>query len=437
MPTLQGIIFIPLGLYFLFARPRYLFPLLIASTPFQASTVVSAGSRGIQPYYCIASLFVIRFLLSRGADQRSSLRPRSTFALLWIAFVILSVISAAVLPVLFQGLPGFGPEQTMEENALNPTSLHYQVENLIQPVFLLLNVLVVFAAADDWRSIRITHKMFVWSSYFVVLIVLLQVSFFWCGLPFPTKLLNNSPTGFAAMESGQVRPGGSFMEPSMVGAVLAAVLAALLWKYLAGKSGIIRVAMAAAALLLTASSSSLLSGVLVVIILGLANPVFRFPCFIRVNTLKRLSGCLVLAMALALLMIAPGVRAMVLAQTFEKGASGSAFARFAADASAIQITTQTWGLGVGLGSNRPSSLVAALLSQVGVIGFVLFVSAGWSTLRSLPKEHRWIGMAAVGLLLSMAIGLPDLSFPFLWILFALAAQSKAYAAYNLSLDHGL
>jgi hypothetical protein len=436
MPTLQGIVFIPLGLYFFFVRPRHLFPLLILSTVFQASTVVSSASRGIQPYYCIASLFVIRFLLRARADRRG-LRPRSTFALLWIAFVILSVASAAILPFLFHGLAGFGPEQTMEENMLNPISLHYQVENLVQPAFLLVNVLVVFAAAEERRSIRTAHKMFVLSSYLVVLIVLLQVSFFWCGLPFPIKLLNNTPTGYAAMESGQVRPGGSFMEPSMVGAVLAAILAALLWKYFAGKSGIIRVGMAAVAWLLTASSSSLLAGVLVVMTLVLANPVFRFPCFIRVDTLRRVSGCLVLVIAVALLMIVPGVRAMVLAQTLEKGASGSALARFSADASAIKITTETWGLGVGLGSNRPSSFVAALLSQVGIIGFVLFVAAGWSTLRSLPKEHRWIGMAAVGLLLSMAIGLPDLSFPFLWILFALAAQSKTSTAYNLSLDHAL
>jgi hypothetical protein len=279
--------------------------------------------------------------------------------------------------------------------------------------------------------------MFVRTAYLAVLIVLLQVAFFWCGLPFPIKLLNNSPTGFAPMELGQARPSGSFMEPSMVGAVLAAVLAAFLWKYFAGKGGIVQVAIAAAAWLLTASSSSLLAGVLVVMILVLANPVFRFPCFIRVNTLKRLSGFFVLAIAVTLLMIVPNVRAMVLAQTLEKGASGSALARFSADASAIRITAQTWGLGVGLGSNRPSSLVAALLSQVGIIGFVLAVSAGWSTLRSLPKEHRWIGMAAVGLLLSMSLGLPDLSFPFLWIVFALGAQSKTFAAIQSPLSHSV
>jgi hypothetical protein len=62
---------------------------------------------------------------------------------------------------------------------------------------------------------------------------------------------------------------------------------------------------------------------------------------------------------------------------------------------------------------------------VGIVGLLLFAWAAWKTLWPLPKEHRWIGMAALGLLLSMAFGLPDLSFPFMWILFALAAQSKA------------
>jgi len=222
-----------------------------------------------------------------------------------------------------------------------------------------------------------------------------------------------------------LRPAGSFTEPSMAGAVLAAVVAAFLWSYFSGKSGILRAAIASATCLLVASSSSLLAVAFILMLLFLSYPVIRLPWFIRIGRLKRLSVFFIAATILALSLMVPGIRAILLSQTLEKGGSNSALVRLGADAFAFNLTLQTHGLGVGLGSNRPSSLVAALLSQVGVVGFLLFMFAAGKTLWPLPKQHRWIGLAGLALLLAMAFGLPDLSFPFLWIVFALAAQSKA------------
>jgi hypothetical protein len=348
-----------------------------------------------------------------------------SFAWLWISFAIISAISAVVLPRVFQGFPVFDPRFGIDENFLRQSPLRFQFGNIVQPAFLILNVLMVIASTRQGFCIDRAHKMFMWCSYFVILIVLLQVSFFWLGLPFPSKLLNNNPGySIVPLDSTQSRPAGSFTEPSMAGAVLAAVVAAFLWKYFAGKTSILQVGIASVACLLVASTSSLLAVIIVLILLVIANPVMRLPWFIRVGRLKRLSAFFVFATVLALLLILPNIRTILLSQTLEKGGSQSAIVRFGADAFAFNLTQQTYGFGVGLGSNRPSSFVAALLSQVGVVGFLLFVCAAWKTLWPLPKEHRWIGMAALGLLLSMAFGLPDLSFPFLWILFALAAQSK-------------
>ena len=425
MPTLEGIVFIPLALFLFFFRPRLLFPLLIGSTVLQASSVVSSGSLGIQPYFCIAPLFVIRYLFV-AKKNKDQLLGGNSFVWLWIAFAVISAISAVVLPFIFKGVPVFNPKFSIDDNFLSQSPLHFEFENIIQPAFLFLNVLVVIAATRQGPYADKGHKMFLWCSYFVILIVLLQIIFFWLGLPFPTKLLNNNPGyGIVALDASQLRPAGSFTEPSMAGAVLAAVVAAFLWKYFAGKSSILNAVIASATCLLVASSSSLLAVVITMVLLVFSYPVIRLPWFIRVGRLKRLSVFFIAAAILALSLVIPSVRAILLSQTLEKGGSNSALVRFGADAFAFNLTLQTHGLGVGLGSNRPSSSVAALLSQVGVIGFLLFVCAAWKTLWPLPKEHRWIGMAALGLLLSMAFGLPDLSFPFLWILFALAAQSRA------------
>jgi hypothetical protein len=430
MPTLEGIIFIPLALYFFVFRPQLLFPLLIISTVFEASSVVSAGAIGIQPYYCIAPLFVARFLIVK-APARKRLWRGLTFTRLWVVFAIVSVISAIVLPFIFSGTLVFDPRISVDDNFLSPAHLGPQMTNIVQSVFLTLNVLVVISATHLAKSIDKAHTVFMRGAYVVIAIVILQSLFFWLGLPFPTKLLNNNP-GYtlANINASTLRPNGSFTEPSMAGAVLAAYVAAFLWKYFAGKENILRVAIAVVACLLVASTSSLIAVLVVFVALVLTNPVVRLPWFIRIGTLKRLSVFFVAAACLTLLLIIPSFRTVLLSQTLEKGGSDSALVRFGADAFALNLVLQTHGLGVGLGSNRPSSFFAALLSQVGVIGFLLFISAAWTTLWPLPKKDRWIGMAAMGLLLSMAFGLPDLSFPFLWILFALAAQSKATEATN-------
>lgn len=425
MPTIEGIVFIPTALYFFVFYPRLLFPLLVVSTAFQGSSVVSSGSFGIQPYYVIAALFVVRFLCCNVRSWGNLLRKYS-FVQLWLLFAIFAVITAAILPFLFHGMPVFGPEQSIDDNFLNPTTLHFQFANVVQSVFVVLNALVVIAATREGLQVPAAHKAFKWLSYIVVSVVLLQVLFFRAGLPFPQKLLVNNPGyGLVQMNAGQVRPAGTFTEPSMAGVMLAAILAAFLWKYFEGKSGITRCLLPAAAWLLVASSSSLLAVCIAAGILVLTHPVVRLPWFIRIATLKRLSVFFLLLLGLAFLMFIPSLRTILLAQTVEKSASNSALVRLGADAFSLQIAMHTYGLGVGLGSNRPSSLFASLLSQVGIVGLVLFILACARTLSGLPKEHRWIGIAGLTLLLAMGFGEPDLSFPALWIILALAAQSKA------------
>lgn len=425
MPTIEGIIFIPTALYFFVFYPRLLFPLLVISTAFQGSSVVSSGSLGIQPYYVIATLFVVRFLCCKVCSWGNLLRQNS-FVRLWLLFAIFAVTTAAVLPFLFRGLPVFGPEQTIDDNFIHPTSLHFQFANVIQSSFLVLNVLVVIAAAKEGLHVSAAHQAFKWLSYIAFSVVLLQALFFRVGLPFPEKLLVNNPGyGLVQMNVNQVRPAGTFTEPSMAGAVLASILAAFLWKYFEGQSSIARCLLPAAACLLVASSSSLLAACIAVGILVLTHPVIRLPWFIKITTLKRLSVFFLLLAGLAFVMFIPSLRTILLAQTIEKSESSSALVRFGADAFAFQIALQTYGLGVGLGSNRPSSLLTALLSQVGIVGLVLFIAACVCTFRGLPKDHRWIGIAGLTLLLAMGFGVPDLSFPALWVMLALAAQSKA------------
>ena len=57
---------------------------------------------------------------------------------------------------------------------------------------------------------------------------------------------------------------------------------------------------------------------------------------------------------------------------FNKAESTSFQQRSFADYLALQIFTQTYGIGVGLGSHKANSLLLTLLSNTGVVGVVLF-----------------------------------------------------------------
>ena len=69
----------------------------------------------------------------------------------------------------------------------------------------------------------------------------------------------------------------------------------------------------------------------------------------------------------------PGILEMLNAVLFEKQSSESAIDRGATLGRALQVFVGTWGLGAGLGSNRAMSVAFYLISNVGLLGTIIFV----------------------------------------------------------------
>jgi hypothetical protein len=112
----------------------------------------------------------------------------------------------------------------------------------------------------------------------------------------------------------------------------------------------------------------------------------------------------------------------------KKSQSDSASHRVGAALFSMNLAVKTWGLGVGLGANRPSSFVTMLLSSVGIVGFVLFL-IGVSRLivdaHPLPQATP-IVWGLCGLLLGKTVAEPALSTPLLWVFVGvLGAVSQA------------
>ena len=196
--------------------------------------------------------------------------------------------------------------------------------------------------------------------------------------------------------------------------------------YLDRKRGIATGALAALACLLVASSSALVALTVLVLMLMLSQRVIRLPWYIMQNPLKRMSVFVIAGLLSASLLVVPSLRNMVIAQTINKGSSVSALVRFSADIYSLDLLVKTHGLGVGLGSNRPSSLVTSILSQVGVVEFLFLLSQSSKFCQRFRKRIVGFGGVASACCCGCAWRSPDISYPFLWVLLAMAVQSKAF-----------
>jgi hypothetical protein len=87
---------------------------------------------------------------------------------------------------------------------------------------------------------------------------------------------------------------------------------------------------------------------------------------------------------------------------------------------ALEIVQETYGLGVGMGSNRASSFFASLVSNTGVLGAALFcamlVSLLWRYVRApaLTDMQIFVAVALPTATLAMGLGIPDLNLPMYW-----------------------
>jgi hypothetical protein len=116
------------------------------------------------------------------------------------------------------------------------------------------------------------------------------------------------------------------------------------------------------------------------------------------------------------------------AVVFHKSDSTSFHQRLFADELGLQIFVQTFGIGLGLGSHKANSMVIGLLSNVGVVGFVLLLTfvigllrpGSWPNMsrQSVQELRRVIGpfqWFLAGLLLIHAVSAPNLSTMTLWM----------------------
>lgn len=396
--TLLGMVLIPLSLLWAFQPIRLLQLALVASVFEAAAAVVVGGSFGLQPAMVPGVLFIAYVFGQYALGMRYPGEGTALHAALpLLALLGYAMLSAWLLPDMFAGSVMIWPQRP---DPLDPgmIPLEHTSGNVTQPLYLALNVIFTAAVAMFLTRGAIPYRRIVGAymlgGYVVVGLAFWQFASRNAGVPFPDELLHSNPSWAIVEQSfGSVtRIQGPFSEPAALAGYISGVTLCSLWLSVRGYR-VMRPNLLLALSLLTTLLSTSTTGILtlvvgVPIVIGMAS-VGGEPG--AIGRIGKTLGTLLLGGALVLgplFIVKPSlIEAVntVVEATLTKGDSDSFNDRTAADIGAIGTVTQTYGLGVGWGSYRSSSLIPGLLANGGVFGMAMVL---WLFLRLLRLGSR-------------------------------------------------
>jgi hypothetical protein len=420
---MEGEVVTPLGLLILVLLvlavwKRSLFLLLLAASgglPLGVALVFAGQS--LPAFYAVGAVAGVMLLATTLVSRRTGRalvrqsRPGANALLLFVAWTI---FVTAVAPFVFRGVSVLVARGGIDEQFLDPGTLDYTVSNVAQIVYLIIGVAIVFFVSGSRTSVV---------GLVSLMLGVITVLSFWrllslyAGVPFPVGFFDNA-TSFRIIESapgGAARFRGIFAEPSSLGAacITAIVFFTLRLPWLSrvrrvGAGAIILMAIVNAAM--STAGTFVAAGLVMLAIVALYG-VRRFVLgSARVPVGAVVAGLVVLMFGAFFI---PTVVELVNSIINEKVSSSSYGSRTGVDIFSYRLTLQTWGFGVGLGSNRPSSFLAMLLSCVGIPGTVLFSVALFRISRAAwdKPEYRPVVWALVSVLVCKIISGPNLSDP--------------------------
>jgi hypothetical protein len=384
--TVLGLVLIPIALLGA-TQPVWLLRLAFISAVFEAgAALVLGGSFGLQPAMVPGLLFIAYVTLQYGLGMRyPGEAPVLWAAAPLIALLCYAVVSIWLLPSTFAGHVFVQPQRPDPLDPEVVVPLHFTFGNVTQTLYLALDVTFTVSVALFVTRASIPYEKiiagYLLGGYIVVGLVFWQFANRVAGVPFPYDILQSNP-GWAVVSQalGSVpRMQGPFSEPSALAGYMVGVTFCCLWLSIRGYN-IMRQNILFALGLVTTLLSTSTTGI-VTLVVGL-------PIVVAIATIGgdpralgrmfKTLGWLVLAGSIAItpiFVLKPSLLASVgtvVESTLDKGQSDSYDERTQSDAIALATVAPTYGLGVGWGSDRSSSLIPGVLANGGVFGILMF-----------------------------------------------------------------
>jgi hypothetical protein len=429
----------------LFAQAMSLGGLVMVSTVLQAAAVVnvplgSAGGKdvpayGVSPYMMMAGVAGLVWLWRLGKSRRLLLPQHLRWPLgLLLAYLGVSALGASVLPIFFEGMPVNLLVELFGIDSLAP--LRISISNVVQPLNLLAHILVLLFMLQAVQ--RQSGPRGITAGAVGALVLVLGIGFYeqWAqlnGSASLTKLLANNQ-GYSQAPIAEkmmwYRIGLPFSEPSYASTYLAANTVGLWAVTLLGRGwwwAWFAALISTLGLFNSLGSTGLAAA-------GVAMAVLCFwvigQALRRCTDRGRRLRAAVMGAVLVLLgtwgvelynqsSIKPNVGALIDHYIVDKVKQQDGV-RELSNKRALEIVQETYGLGVGMGSNRASSFMASLISNTGVLGALLFCSMLASLLWRYIKAPQLTDMqiftatALPTATLAMSLGIPDLNLPVYW-----------------------
>ncbi len=406
---------------------------------------VNVGSTSILAPWAVAIAFMGRFAFDLGVssfDARLVSTVASRFTPLMLFFgwnVILIAFAPLVFTNVTETMPG--SSQFKIENIV---PLAQQPESINQAFYFVISVflagtLAIILSGDRSQIMRHIDMVVFWMFIAASATIYYHMASEYLGIPFAGDVLHSDVHSIAWKQrvEGVFRPSGAFPEPSAL-ATFMIPFAFYYFEMFLARNRISDLAFwfSTVAVLAISTSSTAYAGLAVIgawmavrVMMGGARLATGFSVSKQRIVQAAVFGLIAsagLASAWLLFIDPEAAQRVIEAQVTNKSQSSSFQERNTANILAIQIFAETYGLGVGLGNHRASSVMLALVSGVGIIGtglFVYFLAAvALRCLRSGPMGpagrvgmHWAVATALGGQLVGMSVSSGELQADNLWM----------------------
>ncbi|WP_267423476.1 MULTISPECIES: hypothetical protein [unclassified Curtobacterium] len=396
-------------------RPKLIAIALGFGAGVPASAGIVVGAVAVPVFSCVGLVAVVSWLATRPRG------PGSAVASTLVAFAAWSIAVTAIGPWAFAGTPVLEPRGGIDEQIRALTPLAFGISNIAQAGYLVIALVVVLHLAATGTA-RTALSVAAWTGI---------------GLSTVRNVLRSAGTDplapvfdtlNASYTDGDARLRGVFSEPSELATFTLAVMTGTVVLALTsrGRRRIAPLVLGALALgnLLGSVSGTAVIASGAVVALALVVVVVRTVLRDGRGVVWFVLGAITVTSVL--LVAGDTVTTPLLDVIEDKVGSQSFDSRTAADAIGLRVTSDTLGIGAGLGSNRSSSFLVTLLSTVGVPGTALFIVAVALVVRRAAGQRATLpAVATLGaLLIAKVVSVPDLSTPLLWVTIALCMTAS-------------
>ena len=408
--TAFGIVWILiLGISF-FMPIQYLGRMLIITGIFQASSVVNIGDKGIYAMIIADAVFIFRAAFNTSFKRGEKY---GNWIKMWGIFATIAIIGAIIMPILFKGTL---IRTSGMKNLQDMIPLTYTSRNTIQIITLLANSMTLFVFYKNKDKF---DEKFMLKSFMIAIGIVLFVGFCeylskmgLCPIKFPSELIYNN-IGYSQAYNqnttfGIKRMNSTFTEASVCGAFLSASFWACI--SLRNKKANIMAVILLVALVCNFSGTgvmAMIAGAMIYILLSDK----------KKRVIPLIIGCLVLLIILN----AIGMLDVFVEMITGKLTSTSGNVRMSANTYSLELILKTFGLGVGLGSHKSSSLILNLLSVTGIPGTIVFFISMYYLFKPIYKLRTVNSYCNFGLMyflvmfVAQCLSIPDLTFTPLWM----------------------